>query len=328
MSEAVSQHHVAGLSFDEARIQARRSTLGASEIAAVAGLNPHRTALDVWCEKRGLAEPFTGNEFTEWGLRLESLIAAKYAEIMNVDLSTSETLVCPTAEWMSATPDRIVTPHGDGFHTTWGLECKNKSARQAIHWGETATDEIPHDVAAQCHWSMLVTELPYWDVAVLFGGNQFRHYRLHANADIAGALHEAGRGFWFDHVVADVQPEIDGSKAAAEYLKKRFTSHTELVREATNEETRLVFDLRGVREQLSTLEEQEALHVNQLKEAIGDCAGIVCRGGRVTWKAPKPTTTTDWKAVAIALGADDTIVAKHTTQKENSRRFLLTIPKE
>ena len=85
-------HQVPGLSFDEIRLEERRKTLGASEIPAVAGVNPHRSALDVYLEKKGLSAPFAGNAFTEWGLRLEEPIAQKYAEVVGLELIGSEAL--------------------------------------------------------------------------------------------------------------------------------------------------------------------------------------------------------------------------------------------
>jgi predicted phage-related endonuclease len=111
-------HQVPGMSFDEQRLEDRRKTLGASEIPAVAGVNPHRSALDVYLEKKGLAEPFAGNAFTEWGLRMEEPIAQKYAEVIGLPVVTSDTIVA--RGWMSATPDRLVA--GIRNVATWKLD--------------------------------------------------------------------------------------------------------------------------------------------------------------------------------------------------------------
>ena len=186
--------------------------------------------------------------------------------------------------------------------------------------------------------------MSFWDVAALFGGNHFRHYRLHFNAEIADALQSTGRDFWTKNVLGDVQPDIDGSKAVAEYLKQRFTTHTELVREAVGEEASWIGRLCEVKDEIADLEELESVFVNILKNAIGDSAGITSRSGKVTWKAPRPSEIVDWKSVAYAVAADFAAkvpgppvapsdlmrphISAHTTQKENSRRFLLTVPKE
>ena len=54
----------------------RQRYIGGSDVAAIAGLSPYRTALDVYAEKKGLAAPFEGNEFTYWGKELEDVVLA------------------------------------------------------------------------------------------------------------------------------------------------------------------------------------------------------------------------------------------------------------
>ena len=49
----------------------RRTGLGGSDLGAILGLNLYKTPLDVFNEKTGRAEPFTGNIQTRFG---------KYAE--------------------------------------------------------------------------------------------------------------------------------------------------------------------------------------------------------------------------------------------------------
>ena len=143
----------------------RQTGIGASEIAAVAGLDPHRTPLDVWMLKRGLAGPFAGNEFTRWGDRLEAVIAGAYAEARGVLLDTRDTLRHAGEPWMLATPDRVVLDSAGAEERL--LQVKNRGLRQADRWGEPGTDQVPDAVAAQCHWEMAVTGLALCDVAVL-----------------------------------------------------------------------------------------------------------------------------------------------------------------
>lgn len=59
----------------------RRAYIGASEIAAVMGLDKWRTPLDVYNEKLGLTAPFEGNAHTERGNELEAIAARKFTEI-------------------------------------------------------------------------------------------------------------------------------------------------------------------------------------------------------------------------------------------------------
>lgn len=59
---------------------ARRLGVGASDIPTLAGLNKRhgQTPLTLWREKRGLAEPFEGNERTYWGTSLECMVLRRW----------------------------------------------------------------------------------------------------------------------------------------------------------------------------------------------------------------------------------------------------------
>ncbi|MBK7350780.1 MAG: YqaJ viral recombinase family protein [Gemmatimonadetes bacterium] len=308
----------------------RQTGIGASEIAAVAGLDPHRTPLDVWMLKRALTEPFAGNEFTRWGHRLEAVIAGAYADARGVLLDTRETLRHPNEPWMLATPDRVVLDPGGGEERL--LQVKNRGLRQADRWGEPGTDQVPDEVAAQCHWEMTVTELDRCDVAVLIGGNDFRVYSLRRDPEIEAALVGIGRRFWFDHVVAGVRPEPTASDGAA--LARLFPTHNDLLLLAGPEHVTLATQLLDVRNRIAALEaDREALEAH-LKAAIGEHAGLDLPNGRITWKATRAARSTDWKAVVEDLrpfievdtaGATDTIIARHTTAKRGARRFLVSL---
>ena len=308
----------------------RRQHLGASEIAAVCGLDDFRSPIDVWLEKRGLAPVWDGNEFTEWGHRFEDAIAQKYAELFGATIRRTKTQISPYHDWMSASPDRYVELEGGSLR---GLEVKNKDSRQLIHFGEEGTDQVPDSIAMQCHWSMMVTGIREWDVAVLFGGHHFRHYRIQQDDALAKMLFDQGRSFWFDNVLAGVEPQIDGSDSWAKRLLETYAQRTAIVRPATAEEDLQIAELVSARSEIAELEGVEALLKNQLKNAIGPDSGILSKHARVTWNAPKDSILVDYESIAMRylkqLTDEDraAVLAGYTTTRKNARRFLITLPK-
>ena len=52
----------------------RRKRLGATDVSAILGLNPYKTAYEVWLDKRNMLEPWNGNAATSLGLMLEPAI--------------------------------------------------------------------------------------------------------------------------------------------------------------------------------------------------------------------------------------------------------------
>ena len=58
----------------------RKNAIGSSDVSTIAGLNVKygQTPLKLWEEKKGISEPFQGNEATYWGHRHELNILHKY----------------------------------------------------------------------------------------------------------------------------------------------------------------------------------------------------------------------------------------------------------
>ena len=85
----------------------RTSYLGGSEIAAVVGLSPYRTSLDVWARKVLNHEQDAGPA-AEAGLVMEAGILELYARRAKAtDLRILGTCIDPNETWIGATPDRV-----------------------------------------------------------------------------------------------------------------------------------------------------------------------------------------------------------------------------
>jgi hypothetical protein len=108
----------------------------------------------------------------------------------------------------------------------------------------------------------------------------------------------------------------------SEYLKRRFPRDERPMLPATDKAREAMGLLTFRRRALEDAEKKEAEVVNYFKVIIGDAGGIE---GLCTWRQNKPSTVTDWKAVALEFGLDrrPDIVAKHTTTKPGARPFLL-----
>jgi len=68
----------------------RKSGIGASEIAAVIGISPFKTAHGLWQEKTGAVEGFKGNAATQRGSDLEEVARVAY-EVGRTDVNTANT---------------------------------------------------------------------------------------------------------------------------------------------------------------------------------------------------------------------------------------------
>lgn len=151
--------------------QARLSGVGASEVSAVLGSNDYMDDKDLLAIKTGQMFDFTGNQYTEWGERLEDDIADWYTDTFGGVASKSKVIWSLHLPFAFCTPDRVI----DRGQLKHGLECKNKAYSQKPKWKQGPPDAV----VDQVRWSMFVTGYERWDVAVLFNGNDPKSWTFH-----------------------------------------------------------------------------------------------------------------------------------------------------
>ena len=154
-------------------LEARRKGLGGSDIAAIMGVSPWATEMDVYLDKMGLSKD-KDSAAKARGRYLERAVAEWYADKNEVEISAGGHFH-GRADFMMGTPDFWVNVPGKS--DKWGLEIK--TARSDRGWGKEGSDDIPPYYKTQCHWYMLISEQEVWDVAVYFTmKDEFRQYRL------------------------------------------------------------------------------------------------------------------------------------------------------
>jgi len=298
----------------------RQTGVGASEIAAIVGLHPYQTAIDVYLAKIGEAEPDLANQHIRFGTLLEPFlleeyrlrvggrylsaqeIADRYGDRAAPGLREGQVSVRhPEFPWLWSTPDGVLElPNGD----LRGVEAKNRGARMAALWGESESDGVPDAEAIQCLIGMACLELPAWGIAPYFGGSDFRNILLTPDPEICGVLIGQAGQFWFDHVVPRVPPPpVSGNKATQQALARLFRTHRgDDLLIAGDETTPVLEDYFRVRAQREEIEAEEDLLEARLKAVIGDAPGLELRDGRrVTWKKAKDSEVIDWQNVAQDL---------------------------
>lgn len=319
------------MSFTREQLEERRSGIGASEAAAVLGLNPYRTPLEIWMDKKGMLE-IEETPAMRLGTRLEPVIAEMYQETTGLYLVKTETLYYPKNQILFATPDRIV------IGRQRGLEIKTANARMSEQWGESGSDEIPQYYLIQCILCMAVTGFEEWDVAALIGGQDFRIYTINRDVELENTIIEKLLEWWNTYIGGNKEPEIDSSQVCADYLATKYPKNFRPLKQADEVTNQLLGQLADVRHHLESYEEQEMAIKNLLKNYIGDADGVQGILGRATWKKSKDSKEIYWEGVVerlFDLPEIDEILCKNeldrkkllsefTIIKPGSRRFLFT----
>lgn len=279
--------------------------VGGSDIAAIVGLSPYATALDVWAEKTRRAK-FEGNRRTRAGQVLEPGILALYAEEQSVDLWFPDTMV--TSDHTGCTPDAVSSAGYD-------VQVKLVGIQQAERWGESSEGEdgVPPEVLAQIHYEA-------WHIAELHGvrdvrghvvaqiGTDQRVYDIGIDRDFADVLVDAGRRFWRDHVVTDRMPIVrEGDKAT---LGRIYPKNSSVVTSISGEALALAYRHAELKEEIDRAESECDVVDAKLCALIGEQSGFVgvAAGVKVTWNQQRGKVR--WEACARALGATDAIAEK------------------
>ncbi len=256
----------------------RRQGIGGSDAAAILGLSPWKTAMDVWLEKTGeyVGDPEEEeNERMYWGRRLEDIVAQEF-EIRSGLRVRRKNAVLRSRQYpfMLANVDRLIVGQRAG------LECKTTTQYNAEDWA----DGIPSYYVPQVQHYMAVLDYPLWYVAVLIGGQEFRYYAVQRNDEYIRELIKAETDFW-RQVVEKVPPPLDGSPASSELMKRLYPEAV------AGKEIELPFEAfeliqqyeEACREEKRILEIKEEA-ANKLKHMLGDAELGQIYDRQVVWK--------------------------------------------
>lgn len=184
----------------------RPGGIGASEIAAMLGLNPYQTPVQLWLTKTGKDEGFTGNYATRRGQHLEAFVLATYAEhypdsIVEAHPDIPSMLAHPDVPQARCSLDALA----HNRDTSLVVEIKTAGHRQRGKW---ADDALPDAYALQVMYQLAVTGLDLGHVAADIAGDYVERVVVRDDA-MCDRLINAVAKWWHDHVVADVMPKLD-----------------------------------------------------------------------------------------------------------------------
>lgn len=304
----------------EAQIEQRRHGLGSSDVAAVVGLNPYRSKIDVYNVKRGIVEDNVGNiDAVIHGNYAEPGILSHYEDTTGAALTRGKdigTLSHPDHPWAMATPDAIAEKNG----SRWIVEAKEAGWTVAHRWGPAGTEEVPDEYLVQCQWQMFVMDIDRCDLHASVD-RQFRTYTIRRNEALIGQLFARALDFW-TKLRNGIPPEIDGSSGCADLLTSLYPEPKGERVQADEEAEALAIELRGLYEDEKRIAERKDAIKAKLCERIGDARGMTTSVGTLSWSKARIGTRTDWAAVAAEVGAPDEIVAKHTRETKTARVFV------
>lgn len=192
-------------------LRMRRRGIGGSDCSGVMGMSAYASPYTVWEDKTGRAVELDVTEAILWGNLLEPVIREQTATRLGLTVTQCGTLRSLPRPWQQFNPDGLFDDGGL-------LECKNTSAWMAGDWD----GQVPDHAELQTQHGMSVTGATHAWVAGLVGGNRLVIQRVDRDQSLIDLINETERVFWFDHVLADVEPPADPSEATTQALMRRF----------------------------------------------------------------------------------------------------------
>jgi putative phage-type endonuclease len=284
--------------------QERAKYLGGSDIGAILGVSPYKTAIDVWMEKTGKASNQTDSLPLRFGSFAESFVADEYARATGYQLvSHEDSITHPKHEFIKGHVDRLVfinpsdteLPFNLQGHCTASkiLECKTANPFIQSNWGEPGTDQVPMSYLCQTILYMALTNIDRTDLAVLFGNSDFRIYEITRDLELENMVLEKAVHFWQEYILKDQPPPAQNE---ADYRALFKTSSPTKSIETNQETCDLIEKLHKLNAQIEVIE-SEVSQIKQLVMAQMQDAEALTYNGKTlaTWKAPKPSFRFDAK---------------------------------
>lgn len=290
----------------------RKNGIGGSDVSALLGISKWKSALEVWLDKTGQAEDLdVDNEAMEWGRIMEPVIRSHFQSVTGKKVVEVKAIMQHTEyPFMLADIDGL-TEDDQGNPAV--LEIKIASEYKRSEWEE----DIPTYYQTQIQHYLCVAGLAKAYVAVLIGGNSFRLYEVDADAEVQRMLIAVEADFW-NKVITNTRPEMDGSDAAKELLDKTYQGG---IKETVSlpDDARVYIEQyfeASVEEDNAKAKKQEAS--NKIKELMGDHNKASCGEHTVSW-TPVSSERLDTKA----LKAEQPDIYMKYIKNSSSRRFTI-----
>lgn len=289
----------------------RKHGIGGSDAAAIAGLNKWKSPVAVWLDKTGQIEPEEPGEAAFWGTKLEEVVARHFAEVTGFKVQRRNAILQhQDHDFMLANLDRVILDPERGRGV---LEIKTTSAYNKDAWED---DHVPDEYMIQIQHYLGVTGLAYAYVAVLIGGQHYKHRLIPRDDDIVNYLVQIESDFW-QKVVNRTPPEMDGSKSSADVLSLLYPesvpdSQIELPPEAQE----LIDHFESAQETEKEWTEKKDQAVNKLKALLGEYEVGIIGDRKVTWK-----TVTSKKVDSKRLKKEQPDIYLRYAKESVSRRF-------
>lgn len=280
----------------------RRKGIGGSDIAALLGISPFRTPVDLWLDKTGRADPTPDNPAMRLGRELEPAVLARYAEQTGRGVSHIGTLRegIYVANVDALAPGRVV---------------EAKTSRHG--W-----DDVPEWYRAQVMWYLgFFPRVATGDIAALFlMDGSFHVYPVERDDETIDGMRELATDWWNRYVIADVAPPPMSEADCKALWKSHKAAKTVVAVDGVRDS---IGKLKELKKEAKRIADEIERHEFAVKREMRDAEILTGADGKklASWKQNKDSTKTDWQAIAVAMNPPQELIEANTSTKPGARVF-------
>ncbi len=292
-------------------IEYRKRGIGGSDAAAIAGLDPYKSPINVYLEKTGDYGEKEDNERMRIGRDLEDYVAKRFSRATGEKVRRRNAILQhPKHKWMLGNVDRLIVGKNHG------LECKVTNSYKVKEWDT----DIPFQYEIQCHHYMAVTGYDAWWIAVLLGNEKFIYKKIERDEDIIKNLIAIEKSFWENNVLEKQIPPPDGSDPSQELIKSMYPKAT----------TNKAIDLNKV-EYINKLKRRDEIIelIGKLKREMNEIDQEIQISMKDAERAYIEDRTVTWKNIHITrfngkkFQKDNPDIYRKYIKTSSYRRFLI-----
>ena len=295
-------------------LELRKQGIGGSDVAAIMGVSPYKSRLQLYLEKRGELEEQSVGPAAMRGVLLEDAVAKMYEhDRPGTKLRSWHGIIRKKSEpWKYASLDRTIV----GEKRI--VEIKTSSSpRWSLY-------PIPPEVEAQVRWQMIVSGYRVADVAALLGGLVMRIETIEWDDEKHERIEAEVEAFW-DDVQTGNRPAV--APLDSEVLDRVFPADRgESLIAETHEENLLLESYMAARKHVKFSEERVAQLEAELKEIMKDATQLIGNTQVATWRTTKERRSIDWESIArstLSSSELDIAINNHERVSAGSRRFVV-----
>ena len=270
----------------------RQHFIGGSDIGAILGLNPWKSAYTLWAEKTGLIKsPNISDKLQVWlGHKLEQVVADRYE--METGRKVRQSLMSYGIEeypYLRGHVDRLVV----GEHR--GLECKTTSSYNRTDYD---SGDVPPAYYAQCQFYMLVTGYQVWDIATLRDNREFFIQEIKRDDEYIAQMLAAAAAFW-QCVTSVTPPAVDGTESTSDTLAEQYPGDNdeETLEDAPEDIKIMTEDVVSLSKHIKQLTDIKNADISAIKAWMGNHTSAVIDNARIVYRQAAARETIDAKAL-------------------------------